>query len=124
MPVHESWTGKANESLFKPSYQAMKEARAELIQAGGEPYKNRKTRLSIALRLLWPKWPESRSPFWRPDWRMSIVTEVSVRYWTVAFKAVQQGHSLIALRNVDAALFWAPTRCRPTPTGSGPGSVM
>ncbi|MET7457956.1 hypothetical protein ABZT03_40120 [Streptomyces sp. NPDC005574] len=72
-----------------PFYQATKDARTELIQAGGEPYKKYKTRLSVALRLLWPKRPESRSPFWRPDWRMSMVAEASVRHWTVAFKAVQ-----------------------------------
>ncbi|MEU8952290.1 DnaB-like helicase C-terminal domain-containing protein [Streptomyces sp. NPDC048489] len=113
--IHDSWTGKANESLFKPFYTAAREARTELIQAGGEPYKNYKTRLSIALRLLWPKRPESRSPFWRPDWRMSMVAEASVRHWTVAFKAVQEGHTLIALRNVDAAIFW-------TPPGTPPGT--
>ncbi|MFC5197190.1 hypothetical protein [Streptomyces kaempferi] len=45
--IQDSWTGKANESLFKPFYA---EARTELIQAGSEPYKNYKTRLSIALR--------------------------------------------------------------------------
>jgi prevent-host-death family protein len=123
--IHDSWTGKANESLFKPFYQATKDARAELIQAGGEPYKNYKTRLSIALRLLWPKRPESRSPFWRPDWRMSMVAEASVRHWTVAFKAVQAGHTLIALRNVDAALFWVPDKTAPDTyrIGTGFGEV-
>ncbi|MGW3819967.1 type II toxin-antitoxin system prevent-host-death family antitoxin [Streptomyces sp. NPDC005046] len=123
--IHDSWTGKANESLFKPFYQATKEARAELIQAGGEPYKNYKTRLSIALRLLWPKRPESRSPFWRPDWRMSMVAEASVRHWTVAFKAVQAGHTLIALRNVDAAIFWVPGETAPDTyrVGTGFGEV-
>ncbi|MFG2311463.1 DnaB-like helicase C-terminal domain-containing protein [Streptomyces sp. NPDC048566] len=123
--IHDSWTGKANESLFKPFYQATKDARAELIRAGGEPYKNYKTRLSIALRLLWPKRPESRSPFWRPDWRMSMVAEASVRHWTVAFKAVQQGHTLIALRNVDAALFWVPDETAPDTyrVGTGFGEV-
>ncbi|MFE9813310.1 DnaB-like helicase C-terminal domain-containing protein [Streptomyces sp. NPDC005548] len=123
--IHDSWTGKANESLFKPFYQATKEARAELIQAGGEPYQNYKTRLSIALRLLWPKRPESRSPFWRPDWRMSMVAEASVRHWTVAFKAVQAGHTLIALRNVDAALFWVPDETAPDTyrVGTGFGEV-
>ncbi|MFE2689752.1 hypothetical protein [Streptomyces mirabilis] len=55
--IHDSWTGKANESLFKPFYTAAREARTQLIQAGGEPYKNYKTRLSIALRRLWPKRP-------------------------------------------------------------------
>lgn len=123
--IHDSWTGKANESLFKPFYQATKEARAELIQAGGEPYKNYKTRLSIALRLLWPKRPESRSPFWRPDWRMSMVAEASVRHWFSAFKAVQAGHTLIALRNVDAAIFWVPDQTAPDTyrVGTGFGEV-
>ncbi|MFD0068810.1 ATP-binding protein, partial [Streptomyces sp. NPDC127574] len=123
--IHDSWTGKANESLFKPFYQATKEARAELIQAGGEPYKNYKTRLSIALRLLWPKRPESRSPFWRPDWRMSMVAEASVRHWFSAFKAVQGGHRLIALRNVDAAIFWVPDETAPDTyrVGTGFGEV-
>ncbi|MFI5681801.1 hypothetical protein [Streptomyces cellulosae] len=111
--IHDSWTGKANESLFKPFYAAARQARTELVQAGGEPYKAYKTRLSIALRLLWPKRQEQRSPFWRPDWRMSMVAEASVRHWTVAFKGVQEGHTLIALRNVDAAVFWTPAN--PTP---------
>ncbi|WP_314223538.1 DnaB-like helicase C-terminal domain-containing protein [Streptomyces zaehneri] len=123
--IHDSWTGKANESLFKPFYQATKDARTELIQAGGDPYKAYKTRLSIALRLLWPKRPESRSPFWRPDWRMSMVAEASVRHWTVAFKAVQAGHTLIALRNVDAAIFWTPDETAPDTyrIGTGFGEV-
>ncbi|MFD5271568.1 type II toxin-antitoxin system prevent-host-death family antitoxin [Streptomyces sp. NPDC058335] len=123
--IHNSWTGKANESLFKPFYAATREARTELIKVGGEPYKNYKTRLSIALRLLWPKRPESRSPFWRPDWRMSMVAEASVRHWTVAFKAVQEGHTLIALRNVDAAIFWTPDETPPGTyrIGTGFGEV-
>ncbi|MER5472573.1 DnaB-like helicase C-terminal domain-containing protein [Streptomyces sp. NPDC002685] len=123
--IQDSWTGKANESLFKPFYAAAREARTELIQVGGEPYKNYKTRLSIALRLLWPKRPESRSPFWRPDWRMSMVAEASVRHWTVAFKAVQEGHTLIALRNVDAAIFWTPKNTPPGTyrIGTGFGEV-
>ncbi|MFJ8140917.1 type II toxin-antitoxin system prevent-host-death family antitoxin [Streptomyces sp. NPDC096013] len=123
--IHDSWTGKANESLFKPFYQATKDARTELLQSGGESYTNYKTRLSIALRLLWPKRPESRSPFWRPDWRMSVVAEASVRHWTVAFKAVQAGHQLIALRNVDAAIFWVPDETAPDTyrVGTGFGEV-
>ncbi|WP_037628828.1 DnaB-like helicase C-terminal domain-containing protein [Streptomyces aureus] len=123
--IHDSWTGKANESLFKPFYAAAREARTELIQAGGEPYKHYKTRLSIALRLLWPKRQEQRSPFWRPDWRMSMVAEASVRHWTVAFKAVQEGHTLIALRNVDAAVFWTPDLTPPATyrIGTGFGEV-
>ncbi|MFD8725420.1 hypothetical protein ACFV2H_47660 [Streptomyces sp. NPDC059629] len=106
--IHDSWTGKANESLFKPFYEATRKARAELVEAGGEPYKAYKTRLSIALRLLWPKRAEQKSPFWRPDWRMSMVAEASVRHWTTAFKPVQAGHVLIGLRNVDQSIFWPP----------------
>ncbi|MFF3343598.1 hypothetical protein [Streptomyces flavidovirens] len=107
--IHDSWTGKANESLFKPFYVAARQARIELV-VGGDPYKAYKTRLSIALRLLWPNRQEQRSPFWRPDWRMSMVAEASVRHWTMAFKPVQEGHKLIALGNVDAAVFWTPPR--------------
>ncbi|MFE9538159.1 hypothetical protein [Streptomyces sp. NPDC006691] len=123
--IYDSWTGNANESLFKPFYEAARTARADLIQVGGEPYKSYKTRLSIALRLLWPKRQEQKSPFWRPDWRMSMVAEASVRHWTVAFKAVQEGHRLIALRNVDAAVFWTPPGTAPDTyrIGTGFGEV-
>ncbi len=123
--IHDSWTGKANESLLKPFYEATRKARTELVQIGGDPYKAYKTRLSIALRLLWPKRQEQRSPFWRPDWRMSMVAEASVRHWSVAFRAVQQGHQLIALRNVDAAVFWTPPSTPPATykIGTGFGEV-
>ncbi|MCT9010562.1 type II toxin-antitoxin system prevent-host-death family antitoxin [Streptomyces rhizosphaerihabitans] len=123
--IHDSWTGRANESLFKPFYTAAREARTELVQVGGESYANYKTRVSIALRLLWPKSEEQRSPFWRPDWRMSMVAEASVRHWTVAFKAVQEGHTLIALRKVDAAIFWTPDQTPPDTyrIGTGFGEV-
>nr|WP_106962802.1 DnaB-like helicase C-terminal domain-containing protein [Streptomyces roseochromogenus] len=123
--IHDSWTGKANESLFKPFYEATRKARTELVQIGGESYKAYKTRLSIALRLLWPKRPDQKSPFWRPDWRMSMVAEASVRHWSVAFRAVQDGHKLIALRNVDAAVFWTPPGTPPATyrIGTGFGEV-
>ncbi|MEV8545484.1 type II toxin-antitoxin system prevent-host-death family antitoxin [Streptomyces sp. NPDC051572] len=126
MPViHDSWTGKANESLLKPFYAAARQARSELVEAGGQPYKAYKTRLSIALRLLWPKRPEQRSPFWRPDWRMSMVAEASVRHWVAAFNAILAGHVLIALRNVDAAVFWTAPGTPPDTyrIGTGFGEV-
>ncbi|MFC4465753.1 DnaB-like helicase C-terminal domain-containing protein [Streptomyces xiangluensis] len=113
--VYDSFTGKANESLFKPFYEKARQARAELVQAGGEPYTEYKRRLSIALRLLWPKGEKVNSPFWRPDWRMALVAEASVRHWSVAHRAVQAGHTLIALRNVDEAVFF-------TPDGQAPGT--
>ncbi|MGX1266824.1 type II toxin-antitoxin system prevent-host-death family antitoxin [Streptomyces phaeoluteigriseus] len=123
--IYDSWTGKYNESLFKPFYEATRKARTELVQVGGDPYKAYKTRLSIALRLLWPKRPSQRSPFWRPDWRMSMVAEASVRHWSVAFRAVEEGHRLLALRNVDAAVFWAPDGTAPATyrIGTGFGEV-
>ncbi|MFF5188814.1 type II toxin-antitoxin system prevent-host-death family antitoxin [Streptomyces sp. NPDC000345] len=123
--IHDSWTGKANESLFKPFYEATRKARTELIQVGGDPYKAYKTRLSIALRLLWPKREGQRSPFWRPDWRMSMVAEASVRHWSVAFKAVQEGSRLVGLFNVDAAAFWTPDGTAPATyrIGTGFGEV-
>uniref|UniRef100_A0AAU2UVW6 DnaB-like helicase C-terminal domain-containing protein n=1 Tax=Streptomyces sp. NBC_00003 TaxID=2903608 RepID=A0AAU2UVW6_9ACTN len=123
--IYDSWTGKYNETLFKPFYEATRKARTELVQAGGDPYKAYKTRLSIALRLLWPKRPSQRSPFWRPDWRMSLVAEASVRHWRVAFRAVEEGHRLLALRNVDAAVFWAPDGTAPSTyrIGTGFGEV-
>ncbi|MFG3517662.1 DnaB-like helicase C-terminal domain-containing protein [Streptomyces bobili] len=123
--IYDSWTGKYNESLFKPFYEATRKARTDLVQVGGDSYKAYKTRLSIALRLLWPKRPSQRSPFWRPDWRMSMVAEASVRHWSVAFRAVQEGHQLLALRNVDAAVFWAPDGTAPSTyrIGTGFGEV-
>ncbi|MFD8725609.1 DnaB-like helicase C-terminal domain-containing protein [Streptomyces sp. NPDC059629] len=123
--IYDSWTGKYNESLFKPFYEATRKARTELVQVGGDPYKAYKTRLSIALRLLWPKRPSQRSPFWRPDWRMSMVAEASVRHWSAAFRAVEEGHRLLALRNVDAAVFWAPDGTAPATyrIGTGFGEV-
>src|SRR4051812_44532424 len=42
--IHDSWTGRANESLFKPFYTAAREARTELVQVGGESYASYKTR--------------------------------------------------------------------------------
>ncbi|WP_256215564.1 hypothetical protein [Streptomyces sp. Ag109_O5-10] len=44
---------------------------------------------------------------------------------TVAFKAVQEGHTLVALRNVDAAVFWTPDGTAPATyrIGTGFGEV-
>ncbi|MCX4673550.1 DnaB helicase C-terminal domain-containing protein [Streptomyces sp. NBC_01381] len=123
--IHDSWTGRANNSLLKPFYQAAKQARTELIEAGGEPYIEYKRRLSIALRLLWPKGERLNSPFWRPDWRLSMVAEASVRHWVKAWGAVQDGHTLIALRNVDEAVFWTLDGTAPATykVGTGFGEV-
>ncbi|MET8037746.1 hypothetical protein [Streptomyces sp. NPDC005345] len=52
---------------------------------------------------------------------MSMVAEASVRHWFSAFKAVQAGHRLIALRNVDAAIFWVPEETAPDTYRVGTG---
>ncbi|MFF2601324.1 DnaB-like helicase C-terminal domain-containing protein [Streptomyces californicus] len=123
--IHDSWTGRANESLFQHFYKEARRARTELVDAGGAPYDQYKRRLSIALRLLWPKGDMVKSPFWRPDWRMSVVAEASVRHWVTAWKAVQAGHTLIALRNVDEAVFHTPDGTAPDTykIGTGFGEV-
>ncbi|MFG2425920.1 hypothetical protein ACGFWD_44015 [Streptomyces sp. NPDC048448] len=36
-----------------------------------------------------------------------------VRHWLNAFKAVQEGHTLVALRNVDTAIFGTPDETPP-----------
>lgn len=123
--IHDSYTGRANNSLLKPFYQETKQARADLIETGGETYTEYKRRLSIALRLLWPKGEHLNSPFWRPDWRLSMVAEASVRHWVKAWGAVQDGHTLIALRNVDEAVFWTADGAAPATykVGTGFGEV-
>ncbi|MFG3318133.1 hypothetical protein ACGF3J_08805 [Streptomyces sp. NPDC048171] len=52
-----------------------------------------------------------------------MVAEASVRHWSVAFRAVQEGHQLLALRNVDAAVFWAPDGTATYRIGTGFGEV-
>ncbi|CAM5260175.1 hypothetical protein SGRI78S_00020 [Streptomyces griseus subsp. griseus] len=59
--IHDSWTGRANESLFQHFYKEARRARTELVDAGA-PYDQYKRRLSIALRLLWPKGDTVKSP--------------------------------------------------------------
>jgi hypothetical protein len=56
---------------------------------------------------------------------MSMVAEASVRHWVAAFSAVLAGHTLIALRNVDAAVFWTPPGTPPDTyrIGTGFGEV-
>lgn len=118
--IRDSWTGKANASLFQAFYKAARDARPEYLaqndpKLGQEnPYLLYKQSVSRPLRLLWPK--GARSPFYRPDWRVAMVAEASVRHWLKASAAMRQeagpegsGAFLISLRNVDEALWWTPT---------------
>lgn len=107
--IRDSWAGRSTQGLFKPLYEEARKAREEFIKAGNlkDPaYAEYKLRASTAVRLLWPK--EVSSPFWRPDWYLSVVAESSVRHWAQAFRAVQAGHHLVALQKTDEAAFWTP----------------
>jgi hypothetical protein len=120
--ILDSWTGRGNGSLFEHFY---KEARAERAKLAGDPeqqeaYAAYKTRVSTALRLLWPK--KARSPFWRPDWRLSVVAEAAVRHWLRADEAVRLGAGeieLVRFSNVDEAWFWTPDGRIPAPYKPG-----
>lgn len=104
--ILDSWTGRANQSLFEGFYKKAKAARELLVDGNPQAYAQYKTAVSKALRVLWPD--KARSPFWRPDWRVSLVAEAAVRHWITADKAVQHGATLVTLKNTDEAVFWLP----------------
>lgn len=111
--IMDSWLGRANGSLFEYFYKEARTARALLMETGGKEYTDYKTSVSKALRLLWPK--NKRSPFYRPDWRLSVVAEASVRHWVVADKAVSAGAKLVSMANTDEAAFWVTDGRLPDP---------
>lgn len=116
--ILDSWLGRSNGSLFEHFYKEAREARTQLYETGGDAYVAYKRSVSIALRLLWPK--TTRSPFWRPDWRVSVVAEAAVRHWWAADNAVRAGAVLVSLGNVDEATFWTPDGAVPAPYEVGP----
>lgn len=103
--IRDSWTGRGTGGLFTAFSKAVREAR-EQHKNDPEAYVAVKRRSSIALRSLWPK--ESRSPFWRPDWSVSIRAEASVRHWVRAWQAVGHGAELLSIGSVDEVAFLAP----------------
>jgi len=70
-------------------YAARARGRTDLVQVGGMRTRITRRR-AIALRLLWPKRQEQRSPFWRPDWRMSMAPKLCPPL-DGGLKAVQEG---------------------------------
>lgn len=110
--ILDSWTGRPTGGLFTSYSKAVRAARDA---ATGEDYVNVKRRSSIALRLLWPKGDRITSPFWRPDWSVSIRAEAAVRHWRVAYNAVQLGATLVQLGSVDEAAFLDPAGDVPAP---------
>lgn len=124
--IIDSYLGRANTSLFDGFYKECGRVRLELVDKDGgnsKEYKQYKASLSSALRLLWPK--ERRSPFWRPDWRLSMVAEASVRHWLTAEKAVQaikrSGSStqLVSMANTDEVAFLTQDGQLPEPYVKG-----
>jgi hypothetical protein len=101
----------------------------ETAKTSGDPeaYLHVKRTTSQALRLLWPK--GAASPFWRPDWSISVRAEASVRHWIRAWEATRMGANLVRLGSVDEAAFLAPLGSgatwvpRPYELGDGFGKV-
>jgi hypothetical protein len=109
--IVDSWTGIAVTNLFKQFSAHVSELR-ELARPDEDAYGELKRKSSIAIRALWPK--GSRSPFWRPDWSVSVRAEASVRHWVRADQAVTAGAELVRLGNVDEVAFLIPKRARST----------
>ena len=100
-PILDSWTGRGTGGLFTRFSAFVRDERKRTM--GTAEYAEVKERTSIAVRSLWPK--GSRSPFWRPDWSVSVRAEAAVRHWVRAREATQAGAVLLRLGAVDEAVF-------------------
>lgn len=120
--ITDSWTGSSVTNLFQQFSKDVSELR-EQARADADLYGEIKRKSSIAIRGLWPK--GSRSPFWRPDWSISVRAEASVRHWVRADQAMEGGADLVRLGNVDEVAFLIPPRARrtwiPEPYAEGTG---
>jgi hypothetical protein len=120
--IVDSWTGNAVTNLFKEFSARVSELR-ELARPDEDMYGEIKRKSSIAIRALWPK--GSRSPFWRPDWSVSVRGEASVRHWVRADQAITAGAELVRLGAVDEVAFLIPPKARrtwiPEPYAEGTG---
>lgn len=98
--VIDSWTGRATNGLFTRFSKEVQELRTSAMQAGDfDRYAQVKRATSIAIRCLWPK--AAGSPFWRPDWSVSVRAEAAVRHWVRADQALHHGAVLLKLGAVD-----------------------
>jgi hypothetical protein len=103
--ILDSWTGKSSTNLFT-AFSKEVAARRKAAEGFESVTGELKRTTSAAIRCLWPK--AARSPFWRPDWSVSVRAEASVRHWAVADKAVAGGAQLVKLGTVDEAAFVVP----------------
>lgn len=108
--ILDSWTGVCATNLFK-QYAADVSRIRERAAADPDAYGEAKRRTSIAIRCLWPS--QVRSPFWRPDWSISVRAEAAVRHWVRADQAVTAGAQLVKLGSVDEAAFIVPAGADP-----------
>jgi hypothetical protein len=118
--IEDSYTARSTPNLLKPLYDAYAAERPKVLAAGDpDAYKAFKRRTSQALALLWPI--EASSPINRPDWRVSMVAEASVRHWAWAWKAVAQDVMVLRLGSVDETDVWTPDGAVPAPYRHGTG---
>lgn len=120
--IVDSWTNRSVTNLFKQFSTDVGERRED-ARDNAEAYALVKRKSSIAIRSLWPK--GARSPFWRPDWSVSVRAEAAVRHWARADQAIAAGAQLVKLGSVDEAAFVVPARARsnwiPEPYKEGTG---
>lgn len=105
--VLEGWAGRRNSSLFE---RFSEWSRKIYAMPDSEERTAGKRGASQAIRAFWPKSAQARSPWFRPDWNVSIRAEASVRHWIRADQAVQAGATLLALRSTDEAHIWTPDK--------------
>jgi len=118
--ILDSWTGVSASNLFKQYAVDVQNIRARAA-ADPEAYGDAKRQTSIAIRCLWPK--GARSPFWRPDWSVSVRAEAAVRHWVRADQAQRAGGQLLKLGSVDEVAFALEEGADqpPVPYREGPG---
>lgn len=103
--ILDSHTGPSATNLFEDYYRWVRDLREE-HRADQDAYDTVKRRTSMALRALFPK--RAKSPFWRPDWYLSMTEEANLRHWAAAAKAVKDGAQLLALLNCDETVLLKP----------------
>jgi hypothetical protein len=109
--ILDSWTNRAVTNLFKQFSADVSDLRLR-ARDDADAYGEVKRKSSIAIRGLWPK--GARSPFWRPDWSISVRAEAAVRHWVRADEAIAAGADLVRLGNVDEVAFLIPPKARRT----------
>lgn len=119
--IRDSWTGRGTTGLFTAFSKEVQEQRlsakdaiADGIEGAEDRYAEVKRSSSVAIRCLWPK--SARSPFWRPDWSVSVRAEAAVRHWIRADQATQHGSAVIKLGAVDEVALIPPTHTDGLPT--------